>query len=114
MVHFPAGFLPSSQPPTPPAPPLLTPQLSHLAFDAHPRGPVLSFLCSHRSFLFLTFLGARTQGVPDVESTEFVSWAQGMVGTVVGTLEGKERMPSKHLTRAVRFLYVDTYDCIQL
>lgn len=42
-----SGFLPSSQPPTPPAPPLLTPQLSHLAFDAHPRGPVLSFLCSH-------------------------------------------------------------------
>lgn len=70
----------------------------------------LPVLCSsHRSFLFLTFLGA-----PDVESTEFVSWAQGMVGTVVGTLEGKERMPSKHLTRAVKFLYVVTYDCIQL
>lgn len=75
----------------------------------------LPVLCSsHRSFLFLTFLEARTQGVPDVESTEFVSWAQGVVGTVEGTLESKERMPSKHLTGAVRFLYVDTYDCIQL
>lgn len=42
-----SGFLPSSQPPTPPAPPLLTPQLGHLALDAHPRGPVLSVLCSH-------------------------------------------------------------------
>lgn len=41
-----SGFLPSSPPPAPAAP-LLTPQLGHLALDAHPCGPLLCFLRSH-------------------------------------------------------------------